>query len=105
MEKKIVSDPCERLMGMWEQRANNYMLSRGELLGAFARFVEYGILPGSFLTSVLENNLRESFAHADELNKANLFWVVSFCYNVLPRDCWGSPENVNYWVAKKNDQR
>ena len=53
---------------------------------------------GDFLTAVLTNNLRASFQTADEENRANLFYVVNYCYNEIPSDCWGSPEKVQAWL-------
>jgi hypothetical protein len=60
-------------------------------------FINDGIVPGSFLQAVLENNLREAFGRADLTNRAALFDIVSWLYNDAPADCWGSPEKVMAW--------
>jgi hypothetical protein len=67
---------------------------------ALDRYIEHGILPGDFLTAVLENNLSESFGRADEWNRQNLFQIVRYIYNEIPMDAWGSREKVRAWVNK-----
>lgn len=53
--------------------------------------------PGSFLYAILTNNLKEAFAQADEENERDMQEIVAYCYNYLPCNCWGSPENVEEW--------
>ena len=62
------------------------------------RYVEDHCPPGSFLMAVLSNDLKESFARADEENRRDLFEIVSYCYNYIPWNCWGSPEKVREWL-------
>lgn len=52
---------------------------------------------GGFLRAVLENNLREAFARADNDNSAAMHDIVSYLYNEVPGLCWGSPERVAEW--------
>lgn len=54
---------------------------------------------GGFLRAVLENDLREACARADEVSRAFLFDIVSFLYNEAPSTCWGSPERVAAWLG------
>lgn len=61
------------------------------------------ILPGGFLTAVLENNLKEACARADSYNRATLFEIVEYCYMNIPAPCWGSPEKVRAWLNEKTD--
>ena len=62
-------------------------------------YIEKRHRPGGFLTAVLENKLHESLAKADSGNlkaiKAIAFWV----YWHAPGKCWGSPEEVDEWLA------
>ena len=57
-----------------------------------------GIMPGGFLTAVLENDLKGAIMRADEINQVNMFGIVSFIYNRCPLDCWGSPGKVKAWA-------
>jgi len=57
---------------------------------------------GSFLRSVLENNLMESFGRADEQNIEDMHEIVTYVYNVLPAECHGSPEKVMAWLNTQN---
>jgi hypothetical protein len=61
-------------------------------------WIENRIMPGSFLTAVIENNLREALGCADEYNRAALFEIVSWWYNEAPSSCWGSPEKAKEWA-------
>jgi len=56
---------------------------------------------GGFLRAILENNLMEAMGRADEDNRQCLFHIVSYIYNELPMDCWGSPEKVRDWLNAK----
>jgi len=61
-------------------------------------YFDRGIPPGSFMTAVLNNDLKESFGRADEVNRDNLFEIVSFLFCDAPIICWGSPEAVRAWI-------
>jgi len=70
-------------------------------LDGIKRYVEDRIPPGGFLTAVLENNLKESFARADDENLVTIFELVSYIYNRIPFICWGSPEKVKKWLKRE----
>ena len=57
---------------------------------------------GGFLQAVLSNDLKESFARADEQNRATLFNICSLLYNEAPSPCWGSPEKYKAWLAGRD---
>lgn len=56
------------------------------------------MLTDEFVQAVLSNNLKESFALADEINRRHLFEIVSWLYMHAPSVCWGSAEKVDSWV-------
>ena len=66
-------------------------------------YVSDHIKPGGFLRAVLENNLADSFGRADDINRNNLFDIVSYVYNKIPMGCWGSREKVNKWLLNEGD--
>lgn len=68
-------------------------------------YIEQGYEPGSFLMAVLENNLAESFARADNINRYLMFEIVSWLYNEVPMACWGSKERVKAWMEEKKADR
>lgn len=68
------------------------------MLGAARRYILQGIPPGSFLTAVICNDLREAFANADDTNAAMMQGWVRFFYNYAPSGCWGSPEAYSDWL-------
>src|ERR1017187_4939500 len=74
-----------------------------DIVYSLYRYVNGRIPEGGFMTAVLSNDLRESFARADHINKHKLFNIVDFCYNEIPALCWGSPEKVNNWLKRKDE--
>jgi hypothetical protein len=62
------------------------------------RYIERQIHPGSFLTAVLSNDLRESFGKADQWSREKLFDLVCWLYSYAPGNCWGSPAHVREWL-------
>ena len=69
------------------------------MLSGMKRYVEQGIMPGSFLTAVLCNDLKEAVAHADAGNIEELVEWVRFCWNELPASIWGSHEKVKAHIG------
>lgn len=63
----------------------------------FRLWIENGILPGSFGTAILENNLSNAIGKADHINEQHIKSIVSWVYNYAPSDCWGSIEKVKKW--------
>ena len=64
------------------------------------RYVNHQIPTGGFLQAVLENDLKEACARADDINRYRLFEIVQYCYNEIPSICWGTPEKVSKWLNK-----
>ena len=65
---------------------------------ALDRYVNERIGTGSFLRSVLENNLHRSLGKADRFNRDLIYPLVSFIHWNLPSSCWGSPGIVEKWL-------
>lgn len=68
--------------------------------GGIKRYLTHGIGPGHFLTAVLENDLAEAIARADEENMNLLPQYVKFFYNCVPGGAWHSKANVKAWREK-----
>lgn len=77
--------------------AEGYDLIPSHTQGAIERYILNGIPPGSFLTAVLSNDLKEAVARADAENQRNLVNWVKFLYNHVPGRAWGSPAAVKAW--------
>lgn len=56
------------------------------------------IEPGSFLLSVLENDLCGAIARADHINKAAIVQWAEFMMWTMPMAARGSKENVAAWL-------
>ena len=70
----------------------------GYMLEALDRYVARGILPGGFLTALLENRFCEAVARADSQSLNNLPAYGRYLQWELPANCWGSPDIVAAWV-------
>jgi len=62
-------------------------------------YLEKGIAPGRFMTAVICNDLKNAFGQADKINRERLFDIVTFFYNYVPGNAWGSPEKMKGWIA------
>lgn len=79
---------------------DEYFPVREDLLGALERYLNNGIMPGGFLTAVLENNLAEAFGRADDTNSRNLKNIVGYVYNHVPGSAWGSRAKIDQWLTQ-----
>ena len=70
------------------------------LLAGLKRYYYDKIPTGTFLRAVLENNLSQAILGADSENLKLIYEIVSFIYDELPENCWGSPEKVANWLNK-----
>lgn len=65
-----------------------------------ALYIAFGIEPGSFLRSILVNDLKGACMRADMVNRYAIFDYVSYLYNSAPMPCWGSEEKVDAWTER-----
>ena len=63
-------------------------------------YIEQGILPGGFLTAVLENNLSEAAMRADGTNVKRLPDFAGWMMWDIPFTAWGSKQKVKDWIAQ-----
>lgn len=61
-------------------------------------YIEKGILPGSFMTAVLTNDLALACSKADSINRIKLFDIVSWLFAEVPHNCWKSVDAVQEWT-------
>jgi len=69
------------------------------------RYIEHGILPGSFLKALLSNDLMTCISRADEVNSKYINHWVKWLYNYAPFDCYGSHDVMMKWSKKKTAER
>lgn len=60
-------------------------------------YIEDGIIPGSFLESVICNDLKEAAFRADSINFHQLGYIAQFMYWHTPYACQGSKEKMLAW--------
>ena len=79
----------------------NYELIPEHIREAVRRYVEQGVIPGRFLQAVITNDLIDSLARADDVNREKLFDIVMFFYNEAPAECWQSEKKMIAWHQKR----
>lgn len=63
-------------------------------------YIEDGVQSGDFLMAVFRNDFADAVQRADMVNFAHLKDWAGWLYMDPPRDCWGSAEKVEAWLAK-----
>ncbi len=71
--------------------------------GGLIRYYENGISPGSFLTAVINNDLKEACGRADDTNIHCLFNYITWFYNEAPAGSWGHPNATKEWYKQFQD--
>lgn len=89
MTRKSIADACEN------RRVPPH------LTDGIVRYLRDGVAPGGFLMAALRNDLVSAVSRADAESLAGLRHLVSFIFNDMPSDAWGSPEAVNDWLAER----
>ena len=67
------------------------------------RYVEDHCPTGSCLQAILENDLKEAFARADEDVGDAMWAIVAYLYNEVPSCCYGSKQKVAEWLAARGE--
>lgn len=68
--------------------------------GGIERYLKHRIAPGSFLRSVLENDLMGAVGHADEESARELKALVQWLWQEMPSNLWGTKERVVAWLKE-----
>lgn len=91
-------------MEQFKLKEDTYYPVGESIIGSLERCLNYGIMPGGFLTACLQSDLKEAFARADHFNSSNMKNIVGYLYNDIPSTAWGSPEAVNAWLEKVTEK-
>jgi hypothetical protein len=75
------------------------------MLDSLRLYIEHGVPVGHFLTAILENDLFEACARADDYNIENIPAYVAYLYNETNSQCYGSPAKMRAWMAKHEAER
>lgn len=67
--------------------------------GGIVRFYENGIPPGHFLSAVIDNDLKEAFSRADDINSERMKAYVMWFYNCAPGGTWGHAGATEEWIT------
>ncbi len=75
-----------------------------ELVESLRRYVEKRVPTGGFLRAVLSNDLTGAMMRADSVNRFRMYEIVMYIFNELPGKSWGSPEAVDKWLERREDE-
>lgn len=78
---------------------DKYPLVPQRIIESLDRYINHGIMPGGFLSSVLENDLMSAVNLASGDCREGFFEIVKYVYNELPLISHGSPDKVRKWIA------
>lgn len=67
---------------------------------ALKDYIEHGWQPGSFLTSMLQNDIYNAVWKADHINEGAISDWVKFLQWYIPTECFGNEEKVRDWIAR-----
>ena len=76
-----------------------------DVLTAIDNYLIQGWDPGGFTTAVLAGDLFEAVGRADYMSKEYLSDIAKWIKWNVPREAYGSYENVKDWIANKDDRR
>jgi hypothetical protein len=77
----------------------------GHTREALEDYFFYGYQPGSFLYSVLINDLIGACTHCDHVNREAIVDIVKWLLHRAPHGSWGSREMVQNWTANEKQCR
>lgn len=66
--------------------------------GGVERYILQGIPTGDFLRNLLCNDLRGTFARADDANILAIMHYLRLLYTHAPSQAWGSRERYREWL-------
>ena len=94
---KYIDEYRETFGDLWadgiQEELPDYMVE------GLALYVLHGIEPGSFMSSVLSNDLMGALGRADDTNKHMLWHYGNALHNFAPGDCFGSPYLFREWCS------
>ena len=97
----IEIDPCatyeEYTSRIW---ADGLTQIPEHMRASMVRYILLGIRPGNFLTAVLQGDLFDAVAKADETNRIQFHNYVRFLHNYAPGNCYGDTSLIIAWAAK-----
>ena len=73
--------------------------------GTIQRYIENGSPCGHFMNAVFANDLFGAIGRADETNLRNLVQYVKWIYCNAPSECYGSYNQLNKWLKKKQEEK
>ena len=88
----------------------NYSTLPENLQSGMKRYIEDGIIPGSFLRACLENNFVGAIGVASTKTYGYLYDVAMFLSNELPgppaeNTPWGSREAVELYAKRRREEK
>lgn len=73
---------------------------------AIMRYLEFGLLPRTPIAALLQGYLKQALQHCTVVEQAQEVgeWLT-FIWQELPDECWGSHERMLAWVCRTQEAR
>lgn len=84
---------------------HNYSTIPEHIHQGFEYYLIHGIKPGSFLSSVIANDLIRSVQCADSINLTQLHNIALWVFDNMPQHSYGSYESLDRWSKDKSGIR
>lgn len=78
--------------------SNEYFNLQEHVKREIDRFVEEGVIPGSFVKSVIINDLFGACVNDNSFTRRGLYDTVMYLHKNSPEKCWGSEGNFWNWI-------
>ena len=75
------------------------------MMAGLKRYLENGILPGGFLTAVIENDLFAACDRADDININLIPVYVKYLYTEAPSRAWGYKGAIDKWRSYLSERQ
>ena len=103
--KHHTADRFDACCFCYEKFVKSHFEIPGLIIQLLDRWVEDGIMPGGFLTSVLcDKPVSVVVRSADDHNKVIVYKIIHHLINKRPHQCWGNEEKVRRWAASGGEK-
>lgn len=69
------------------------------------RYFFHGLEPGSFLVSVLSNDLMGACTRSDHINRDSIVGIATWVLHNAPPESWGNHTSIKLWIEDRDGRR
>lgn len=96
IERNAAQVVCDRLQ---RDVTENFATLPVNMHPGIARYILFGVKPGSFLRAAIADDQEQASCRADHNNRHYLAQYRAFMEAVMPKEAWGSYDAISRWSA------